>query len=165
MADITDAKANINDVEVSADQPVSEALFEKIGGAINYLNTTTDDHETRITAFETAKVEKTASVTGSTTSTSYVSLTSDSITPDNTNVFLAVEGIFSQDTGNAGGVRIKRGASVLRTLSVGVNGTRDFVYLDTAATADSSNTYSVEVLAQSGSTLSYNFKMSLMNIK
>lgn len=54
MADIADAKANINDIEVDADAALSEALFEKIGGAINYLNTTTDDHETRIAALEGA---------------------------------------------------------------------------------------------------------------
>ena len=37
MADIASAKVKINDTEVGADKPVSEALFNKIGADINYL--------------------------------------------------------------------------------------------------------------------------------
>lgn len=82
MADIVSSKAKINDVEVSAEAALSEALFEKMGGSINYLIDETDDNNTRLDTLESAKASTTSSSSGNftTTSNSYVDVTNLTVT-------------------------------------------------------------------------------------
>lgn len=152
MADIADAKANINDVEVSADAALSEAFFEKVGGAINYLNTTTDDHETRITTLEAPNVS--ASATATTNPLVTGTLVSISITPSSSNVLVIPGGIFSTDnvTGSGATIELRRGATVLYS-QIYDQSTDNITlpsFLDTGATADASNTYSIYVASVTG---------------
>lgn len=165
MADIADAKANINDVEVDADAALSEALFEKIGGAINYLNTTTDDHETRLTVVEAGPPTEKSTGTGgfSTLSLSYVDVTNldDSITPTlGTRVLIMLQPdgtgpntrVF-QNAGDNGTLRLLRGgveiASWQFTTSMIVPSS-SIAFIDTSATQNSANNYKFQAKVNAG---------------
>jgi hypothetical protein len=52
MANIISSKNYLNDLEISADAPVTTQLNTRIGGAINYLNDKTDSLQADIDAIE-----------------------------------------------------------------------------------------------------------------
>lgn len=53
MANIVSAKTYLNDLEISADAPITTQLNTRIGGAINYLNDKTDALQAQADAIET----------------------------------------------------------------------------------------------------------------
>lgn len=174
MADIASAKSKMNDVEINADAPLSEALHEKLGANINYLIDTTDDHETRLDSLETVVDEKSALISGTTSSTSETTLGSRTITPPTTSVLVILEldGTGSKDISvdsGAGTIRIKRGATTIYSATIS-NSTplirQPIVYLDTGATADASNTYSVTAQVSAGSVImTYDFIIAVVGLK
>lgn len=90
---------------------------------------------------------------------------SAAITPKSTNVLVILESSNNLDdfviNANAF-IRIKRGATVIKETSNGT-GLNAITFIDTGATAGSSNTYSIEIRSGSG-TVTINCKMSLLEI-
>lgn len=54
MANIISSKTYLNDLEISADAPVTTQLNTRIGGAINYLNDKTDSLQSDVNAINSA---------------------------------------------------------------------------------------------------------------
>lgn len=165
MANITSSKQYINDVEVNADAALSENLFDRIGGAINYLNDQDTAYGDRLDDLETEVGSASTFTSSSTAATGTIK--SVSITPTGTNVMYFPAGIFQmQSAGQTATIQVQRNGSAL--YSVGITATTPaslYPFLDTGATSGGSNTYRIQVTAISGTMTYTNAAISAADLK
>lgn len=167
MANIASAKQKLNDQEVDADAALSEALHEKIGGSINYLIDTTDDHETRIGVLESPTTA--ANTTTTTAGLTVGTLSTNSITPVGTKVLIIPGGQFLTNgvTGSGASIQLRKGGTPLYTHTL--SSTQDNMslpsFLDTSATSGASNTYSIYVSSVTGTVNATAHYVHLIDVK
>jgi len=159
MADLPSTKLKLNDVEVSADTPVTEALWRKTGSSINALIDDESTNDARITTLEaaTANVVKYSVASGTISGGTYQNIGSFVISGVTSGiVFLYIEDpiIISPNPDPASEtqyVRILRGATEIREGSYGmVNNALALPYTDTAA-GTGNITYNIEARRAPGS--------------
>lgn len=173
MADIASSKSKMNDTEINADAPLSEALHEKIGANINYLIDTTDNQETRLDNLETEAANGTGFISGNVTTTGNVATAVRPASPG-TKVMILAWGTVTAiaPTGSATAtIQFRRDSTVIysEAISASSNPTIDLrTFLDIAATNNTSHTYSVHCSAISLSGLgqvTYNFNFGVIDVK
>lgn len=166
MADLPSSIVKINDLEVSADAPVSEALFVKIGSTINGVIDEQVLQDGRITTLETAPLPATAESAVSSSSATSVSAT---ITAPSGRVLINVVPGVSTNGGQLIGssasnskFELKRGSTVIaRTRNSSSFISLGFTYTDFSA-GTGANTYTFSAL---GSNIIESCKIQLIEIK
>lgn len=172
MADISSSNQKINDIEVSADAGLTEAFFDKVGGSVNYLIDATASNAADITALQTPNVNK-ASPTASGTISGTGVLATITLTPATTNVLIVPTGVFFPALGGTqyAFIEVKRGGTILYTYvadnlsSTGGQSCSLSSVLDTGSTADSSNTYTINVSSYLGTVKYVALGLSVIDVK
>lgn len=156
--DVLPNKSRMNDVEVSSEAAITEALMEKIAANISYLLDTLDDIDDDLDFIEGRGVVQGAQNSTANPGSGWNTIASSSITPKTSNVLIVCSGLFWNDsTGKFIDIelRLRRGSTnvyaplvdFLRfeqhaVMSLGVCN-----FLDTNATPQASNTYTLQVIS------------------